>query len=52
MKANSSTINIAVSVETHQLLVAYIQNVDGKIGKFTDKAIREKIDRETKKDKK
>lgn len=49
MKTNPSLINVAISVETHQLLVAYIQNIDGKIGKFTDKAVKEKIERETKK---
>lgn len=49
---NPSLINIAVSTETHKLLVSHIQNIDGKIGKFTDKAIREKIERETKKQKK
>lgn len=48
MKPNSSTINVAVSVETHKLLVEYIQKIDGKIGKFTEKAIKEKIQRETK----
>lgn len=48
MKPNSSTINVAVSVETHKLLVEYIQKIDGKIGKFTEKAIREKIMRDTK----
>jgi hypothetical protein len=46
MKAKSNTVNIAVSAETHKLLVAHIQNIDGKLGKFADKAIREKIERE------
>jgi hypothetical protein len=49
MKNNPLLTNIAVSTETHKLLVSHIQNIDGKIGKFTDKAIREKIDKETKK---
>lgn len=52
MKPNTSSINVAVSVETHKLLVEYIQKIDGKIGKFTDKAIKEKIERESKKDNK
>lgn len=49
MKPN--TINIAISVETHKILVDHIQSIDGKIGKFTDKAIREKVERESKKKK-
>lgn len=52
MKANPSLVNVAISVETHQILVTHIQNIDGKIGKFTDKAIKEKIEREAKKPKK
>lgn len=46
MKAKSNTVNIAVNAETHQLLVSHVQSVDGKIGKFTERAIKEKIDRE------
>lgn len=46
MKAKSNTVNVAVSVETHNLLVSHIQLVEGKIGKFTDRAIKEKIERE------
>jgi hypothetical protein len=46
MKTKTNTVNIAVSVETHQLLISHIQVIDGKIGKFTEKAIREKIERE------
>lgn len=37
------TANIAISKEVHLLLVAHIQETDGKIGKFTEKAIKEKI---------
>lgn len=48
---NPLLTNIAVSTETHKLLVAHIQDRDGKIGKFADKAIREKIEKETKKKK-
>lgn len=44
-----TTTNVAISIETHENLVAHIQQVDGKIGKFVDKAIKEKIERETKK---
>jgi len=49
MNAKPTTINIAVSKETHELLVSHIQSIDGKIGKFTEKAIKEKIERETRK---
>jgi hypothetical protein len=49
MKNNPLLTNIAVSTETHKILVAHIQNIDGKIGKFADKAIREKIEKEIKK---
>jgi len=45
-KAKSNTANIAISNETHSALVSYVQSVDGKIGKFVEKAIKEKIDRE------
>ena len=48
---NPMLTNIAVSTETHKLLVAHIQDIDGKIGKFADKAIKEKIEKETKKKK-
>ena len=41
-----STINVAMSVDVHQLLVNHIQVIDGKLGKFTEKAIKEKIERE------
>ncbi|MDB5282686.1 MAG: hypothetical protein JWO06_1761, partial [Bacteroidota bacterium] len=40
---------IAVSTETHAVLVNHILKVDGKIGRFTEKAIKEKIEREQKK---
>lgn len=46
MKAKSNTANVAVSTETHQLLVSHVQSVDGKIGKFVEKAIKEKIERD------
>lgn len=43
METLNTTTNVAISVETHKLLVVYIQSIDGKIGKFVDKAIREKM---------
>lgn len=46
MKAKSSTINIAVSLETHALLVNYTQLVDGKIGKISDRVLREFVKKE------
>lgn len=46
MNAKSSTINVAVNKELHKLVVAHIQETDGKIGKFTEKAIKEKLERE------
>lgn len=48
---NPLLTNIAVSTETHKLLVAHIQNIDGKIGKYADKAIRERIEKDLKKKK-
>jgi len=50
MKNIKQTINIAVSTEVHSLLVDHVQKVDGKIGKFTEKAIKEKLEKETKKE--
>lgn len=41
--------NVAISQETHKLLISHIQSIDGKIGKFVDRAIKEKIDRDAKK---
>jgi hypothetical protein len=52
MKPNTNLVNVTISKDTHKILVDFIQQIDGKVGKFADKAIREKIDRETKKDKK
>lgn len=40
---------IAISTETHAMLVTHIVNTDGKIGKFAERAIREKIEKEEKK---
>lgn len=40
---------IAISTETHSLLVEHIGKTDGKLGKFADRAIKEKIEVETKK---
>lgn len=50
MKNIKQTVNIAVGIEVHSQLVTHIQKVDGKIGKFTEKAIKEKLERECKKD--
>lgn len=39
--------NIRISGSTHAALVAFIEKQnDGKVGKFADKAIREKLERE------
>lgn len=46
MSTKSSTINIAVNKDLHKLVVAHVQEIDGKIGKFTEKALKEKLDRE------
>jgi hypothetical protein len=43
------TQNVAISNETHSLLVSHVQENDLKLGKFADKAIREKIEHEIKK---
>lgn len=43
--------NIRVDDETHALLVEFIEKTDRKIGKFTAVAIREKIEKESKKKK-
>lgn len=51
MKPNSNLISVSITKDTHKILVDHIQAIDGKIGKFTDKAIKEKIERETKKEK-
>jgi hypothetical protein len=48
MNAKPTTINIAISREIHEFLVSYIQSIDGKIGKFTEKAIKQKIYRDAK----
>lgn len=44
--------SIRVKKETHQALVSHLENTDRKIGRFTDMAIMEKIEREKKKKKK
>lgn len=48
MKIKSSTKNVAISTETHAILIAHVEKNDSKAGKFTDKAIKEKIERENK----
>ena len=44
----ASTQNIAISNETHKLLVSYIEKIDGKLGKYADRAIKEKLEKDTK----
>ena len=39
---------IRISGEVHKKLVAHLENGDRKIGKFAEKAILEKIEKETK----
>ncbi len=39
------TQNIAVSKDTHKLLVAYVEKIEGKISKVADRAIREFIEK-------
>lgn len=48
-KPTRQTTNIAISIDTHKSLVEYIQKIDGKVGKFADKAIQEKINKENEK---
>jgi aspartokinase-like uncharacterized kinase len=45
-KPTKDTMNVAVSSATHKTLVDHIQAIDGKIGKFVDKAILEKINKD------
>lgn len=45
MKISPATANIAISIETHKMLAAYMQKIDGKMGKFADKVLREKIEK-------
>lgn len=40
---------VAISTDTHSILVNHIEKTDGKIGRFVDKAVKEKIEKETKK---
>jgi hypothetical protein len=44
--------NISVDSEVHKELIVHLENGDRKIAKFTEAAIREKIQRESKKSKK
>lgn len=48
MKPKAPTTNIAVNTEVHKQLVSHIQNIDGKIGKWTEKAIKEKLEKDIK----
>lgn len=40
--------NVSIPIETHKLLVDHVNKIDGKIYKFVEKAIKEKIEREAK----
>jgi len=43
-----TTTNVAINTDVHTALVIHIQSIDGKIGKWTEKAIKEKLDRDAK----
>ena len=45
---NQTSKNVALSNETHKLLVEYAQSVDGKITKIADRAIKEYIEKNQK----
>ena len=46
MKNNRQTQNVALSIDTHKMLVNYAQSVDGKITKLADRIIREFVQKE------
>lgn len=48
MKADSNTQNVPITKDTHKILVAYAEQVEGKIYKIADKAIREYVEKKTK----
>lgn len=53
LKEHNSTLrNVTVSKNTHMILSEFLSATDTKIGKWADKAILEKLARETKKEKK
>jgi hypothetical protein len=45
---NSTSKNVAISIEVHKILVDYAQSVDGKITKIAERAIREYVDKKKK----
>lgn len=45
---NSTSKNVALSNETHKILVEYAQSVDGKITKIADRAVKEYVEKKTK----
>jgi hypothetical protein len=47
-KEKKQTQNVSIPIETHKILVAHVDKIDGKIYKFVEKAIKEKIEREAK----
>jgi len=49
MHMNTSTSkNVALSIETHKMLVEYAQSVDGKVTKIADRAVREYVQKRKK----
>lgn len=50
MKADSNTQNVPIMKDTHKLLVAHAQQVEGKIYKIADKAIREYLEKNPKRE--
>lgn len=46
-KEKKQTQNVSIPIETHKILVAHVDKIDGKIYKFVEKAIKEKIQRDT-----
>lgn len=47
MQSQDTSIRVAKTI--HQALVSHLNNTDRKLGKFTEAAIIEKIERENKK---
>ena len=47
-KSKKQLQNVSIPIETHKLLVEHVDKIDGKIYKFVEKAIKEKIEKDTK----
>lgn len=43
------TQNIAISIETHSMLIKLVEITDGKMGKIADRFLRERLESELKK---